>query len=1219
MPTCCSLLVTLLWSVGAQAAITNVRVLGTTPTQAVIAYDAPDTPACTIEVSESATYTPLVHDVDPALFAGANSDSRTGSLSGGRSRVFVVGRRTAEYGPDNKYYSRALQAYTTHYYRITCGSDTATGTFSTANLMPTSYGDPFPVDPAHPGNWAWPTMDWWSGESDVVSDTTGTVTTSAGTATFSAGHGLVANDVFRLTNGWLAGEEMQITTFTSTNVAGLYRGFFQDLKAGTTCPTSGCAWVKVARGRGNSAQTIIDPLTGLWIRRLSAPIQSFYNYTPALASASGTNWSATGGAATLLTAITTASDGKTAEWVGDGNSGPGDWLNVSTVVPSNSNSVDALRVVFNGSCSGGCTGDDALIDVCIADSTQAACRSAIMSLDITQAACRSAGGCNIGDQYRVLKFWLSPTNPVGTLLSGADFGASGILIRKRTRTSGLTLDIDKVTVYVTVHPGTSWFTGGYMPVCSPQTAPQTYNGVTRQGHVCYTPDYRLFWIEPQSGDVALITNLWGSDTFTGYNRWFNVGYQSGVFDPKNAAVWYNSDSYTTGGHGVLKFTYTGDYLDIGNTDDNIRRFNYDISAQDLTQGTTLQAMVQAFTSGQSAVFNPAAFNCGLTGWVDNYLKIACYPPDNAQDSLQWIVVFDPVAKAIVAATQTHTVYPMRYGGLHSVYADQDFGGWIMLNNNGLSLTPNTHNGAGPLQTELSTALSAPGGANDVACPSLPWGYTTTGGTNRCSQVQVDGDVYDPSPGSNENSLRGSAGFLGPLQAAAPGDIFVVDSEKVQLAARASCAPTDPCEWTLLRGILSTSPVAHPAGAALYGQPPGPQGGKMFWNYVADPHGMNPTGAEIIFAPGGSHPNAMLGQLFFGNSGIGGAWNGKNCPTIIPSCWITHIGTVQQMSAGTDAETYVADSARFANQPNTGTGYSDSHLSHLTLTPWILDGRPGDTNLNGTQVWTRQASTLYKASAGITSIKSLPLEGICSKKLLVDVSPGPIDPSAAGAYTMCVGSSCVSGAGSSDIYANCPDLTAASVTCSAWANLCVYSTSSDLHQYQQADITRNDPFGTRVRNLGNLLSRDAVDSFKNMKPLGTGWGLYRILNGDGVHDELALVKLPPMTFDSVNRTTFIPVQVQLASVPAGTDNVVAEFGYDTNFYCTSRREACEAVSGTVNETTPFYWASETYSGVRSPWTIVIPAVSQRVLYYRVKYRNATNAVIQTGPTQVQVVQ
>ena len=1219
-----SLLPILACLASAQAAITNVRVLGTTATQAAISYSAPDSSACTVQVSESASYAPPVHDVDPTLFAGGNADNRPGSLSDGRARVFVAGKRTAEMALDNKYYSRALQVYTTHYYQITCGTDTATGKFSTANLMPTSYGDPFPVDASHPGNWAWPTMDWWGGETDAVPGATGTVTTSSNAATFSAGHGLVAGDVVQLTNGWPAGQEMQILGFTGANTASLYRMFFQDLVPGTTCPAPGCTWVKLNRSRGNSKQAIVDPLTGLLIRRLSAPVQNYFNEAPPLDAASGTNWTATGGAATLLTALGTAGDGQKAEWGGDGASGPGDWLYVSTAVPYTAESVDTLEVAFSGTCSGGCSGDDALIEVCIADATNAACRSAVNSLDITQASCRTAAGCTIGDQYRVLKSWVNPANPLGTLVSGGDFGAGGILVRKKTRTSGLTLDIDQVTVFVSVHTGTGWFNAGYMPMCSPQMASQTYNGVTRQGYVCYLPDNRMYWIEPESGDAALITQTWGADTLSGQNRWYNTSYQ-GSFDPTLPGVWYSIVPYLTGGTGVLKLTYVGDYLDIGPVDDNNSRFNYDISAQDLTAGTPLETLVQAFTAGQSAVFDPTAYSCGvLTGWADQYLKIHCVPPADAQDTLQWIVVYDPAQARVVAATRTHTVYPMRYGGLHSSNADQAYNGWINLCNNPLSILPAWTDGAGPLQTELNEILKAPGPVgvdpHDVACPALTWGRGTAGGTNKCSLVQVTGDIYDPSPGSHENSQRGSAGFLGVLQAAAPGDEFLVDAEKVQLVARAACAPASACSWTLLRGVEGTAPAQHAANTPLFGlaQNPGTISGKLFWNYVADPHGMNPTGAEMLYAPGGSHPDTNFGELIYGNSEPGNGWGYTSCPTDVPSCWVRYRGTVPQISAGTGSQIWVADSARFASQPLGATAYSDSHPAHLTAASWILDGRPYTANPTATQVWTLQPSNLYKSTTGITSIKSLPLEGTCSAKLLLDVSPGPIDASATGSYTMCVGSSCQSGAGPSDIYVNCPDLTAPSVTCGSWTDLCVYSTSSNVHQYQQADMTRNDPFGARVRNFGNLLTRDAPDGFKNIKPLGTGHALYRILNGDGIYGELALVKLPPMTFDSVNRTTFVPLQVRVGSVPAGTDNVVAEFGYDTNFYCTSRREACEAVTATVNETTPFYWASESYSGVRgAPWTIAIPSVPQRVVYYRLKYRDATNRTIQTGPTEVLV--
>ena len=59
------------------AGLTSLNVVGVTATQAIISYSAPDASACNIEVSESQTYSPVVHDVDPALFTGADRDDRS--------------------------------------------------------------------------------------------------------------------------------------------------------------------------------------------------------------------------------------------------------------------------------------------------------------------------------------------------------------------------------------------------------------------------------------------------------------------------------------------------------------------------------------------------------------------------------------------------------------------------------------------------------------------------------------------------------------------------------------------------------------------------------------------------------------------------------------------------------------------------------------------------------------------------------------------------------------------------------------------------------------------------------------------------------------------------------------------------------------------------------------------------------------------------------------
>jgi hypothetical protein len=58
----------------------NVAVVGTTNTQAVLTYTAPDSNPCQLQVSESSGLSPVVHDVDTALFSGSNSDSRSATV-----------------------------------------------------------------------------------------------------------------------------------------------------------------------------------------------------------------------------------------------------------------------------------------------------------------------------------------------------------------------------------------------------------------------------------------------------------------------------------------------------------------------------------------------------------------------------------------------------------------------------------------------------------------------------------------------------------------------------------------------------------------------------------------------------------------------------------------------------------------------------------------------------------------------------------------------------------------------------------------------------------------------------------------------------------------------------------------------------------------------------------------------------------------------------------
>jgi hypothetical protein len=130
--------------------------------------------------------------------------------------------------------------------------------------------------------------------------------------------------------------------------------------------------------------------------------------------------------------------------------------------------------------------------------------------------------------------------------------------------------------------------------------------------------------------------------------------------------------------------------------------------------------------------------------------------------------------------------------------------------------------------------------------------------------------------------------------------------------------------------------------------------------------------------------------------------------------------------------------------------------------------------------------------------------------------------------------------------------------------------------------------------------------------------------DGMRHEDVISILPPYpASDSIARNALLPVEVKI-SPPAGrlVDNVIVEFGYGENggpdkFFCTSRQETCVAAGSQVNQQNPFFFAeSESYNGAACALgcTVAIPALSQRVLYYRWKYRDAAGQVVAVSDTR-----
>src|SRR5260370_41874986 len=112
----------------------RVGIVGTTNTQAVLAYSAPDAAPCTVKVSQQPSLTPLVRDVDPALFPGSDQDTRSETMTAQTGRVFVVGKRITQRVSDGNNYSRALETYPTHYYQLVFRSPVHTRSFTPSHL-----------------------------------------------------------------------------------------------------------------------------------------------------------------------------------------------------------------------------------------------------------------------------------------------------------------------------------------------------------------------------------------------------------------------------------------------------------------------------------------------------------------------------------------------------------------------------------------------------------------------------------------------------------------------------------------------------------------------------------------------------------------------------------------------------------------------------------------------------------------------------------------------------------------------------------------------------------------------------------------------------------------------------------------------------------------------------------------------------------------------------
>jgi hypothetical protein len=117
----------------------------------------------------------------------------------------------------------------------------------------------------------------------------------------------------------------------------------------------------------------------------------------------------------------------------------------------------------------------------------------------------------------------------------------------------------------------------------------------------------------------------------------------------------------------------------------------------------------------------------------------------------------------------------------------------------------------------------------------------------------------------------------------------------------------------------------------------------------------------------------------------------------------------------------------------------------------------------------------------------------------------------------------------------------------------------------------------------------------------------------------MAELPPYpSVDSYDRSQFIPMVLPVPPL-SGADHAVIEFGYQeygdpSAFHCTTRHDACLAATAQLSpNSSPFFFQSEHHAGLpcSTGCTIAIPAISQRVLFFRIVYLAGSKMVATSG--------
>ncbi len=746
------------------------------------------------------------------------------------------------------------------------------------------------------------------------------------------------------------------------------------------------------------------------------------------------------------------------------------------------------------------------------------------------------------------------------------------------------------------------------------------------------------WDDEVAG-VFYATGIWNSGVMNGKEVLlkFTMDFvEKTATDPDAADPLFNTNAAPKVGVTVTVLTPCLNSCSVAADDTSLNKQRADFSA-------TFSANASRF---------PA---CKVEGVQRKNVFVTC--TNGVQDSYAWVFVYDVGNRSALGSgfVGTHGNTVQLYAGmpLHDTPTSR----WSALH----TFQAPAHPGGSPFTmleatnkcqlTVTGTALSAcnaTGAGTCSACPNVTLDGYNYNGKNWCSAITFSssdpGGVSEWEDGDPVNAINCDTSIKW-IQKLEVGDFLThyngSSTEYTRLIER-----TDNKNWTVVRGFGSQCPTSTCPSSGSW--PAVSHADGATWqtkaaNIIKDPTKSTP----LLFYGIAWYPELSTdatNELYnflnpYQNHGV----NGVGCGVAVESGYqVTCFDFTDAAAnkASIDSPKYNILPARFAGKNSFCTGNS-------------CEKHPSSAQVNGSEDAKKAFADIHpRMFTGTSSSNEEPL--VAGKSYIRVYTETPtIDPkhydiehfsgsyplmrvdtltdSAADSGKYCiaiVANDCFSGSTAGKLYmvneafstvfsngstATCRQTqfgTGIADSCAANAS----PASGTLAQYEFTRDGQNYGNGSRSRVLSKewRVYREAATENTKADPDGIAF-----LN----RGHWAVMNLPWPGDDSRNRATFQALPITLTGVPAGTDNVLVQFGRNPSFQCSRNRDnTCYAESATVSEATPYKFDHETLTGLAcsSGCTISVPLIPNRMTYYRVVYRNSGGTVIARGATQVQAV-